>query len=405
MAEVRQAYLFDAIRVPRGKGRDTGALHGVPPVALLSGLFREMAARHPQTPAAVDGAVIGCVTQTGDQGGNIGQAAMLSAGWDGSGSATMVNSFCTSGLTATATGAARVRLGEADLMAVGGVESMSRVPMMSDKGPLAGDPAIARAIPFIPNPIIADYVATVEGFTRDDISAYAARSHRKADAATRNGHFVRSLIPVTDAEGSVLLDRDEAVRGDSTPEGMARLEPLFDEARAAWGDAELIRRFGGTDKVAHIHHAAAAPAIVDGASLALVGSREGGERAGLKPRARLLACSSANSPAAMGLGGGAVAARDALARAGMTADDIDLWEFNEGFAAIAMAFARQLKVPEDRLNVNGGGIAMGHAMGATGVNLIGILLDELERRDLNTGLIAISGATGIGGALIVERAV
>lgn len=403
MAAATEALIFDAIRVPRGKGRDTGALHPVPPVKLLSGLFRAMAARHPEAPAAVDEAVIGCVTQTGDQGGNVGQAAMLSAGWTGSGSATMVNSFCTSGLTATAFGAARIRLGDAGLVAVGGVESMSRVPMMSDKGPLTGDPAIARGIPFIPNPIFADYVASVEGFSRDDISDYAARSHRKADSATRAGHFAKSLIAVADDEGNVLLDRDEAIRGDSTAGGMARLEPLFDDARAAWGDGELIRRFGGVDKVAHIHHAAAAPAMVDGASLALVGGREGGARAGLKPRARIRACSSANSPAAMGLGGGTAAARDALAKAGMSAADIDLWEFNEGFAAIAMAFARSLDVPAERMNVNGGGIAMGHAMGATGVNLIGILLDELERRDLATGLIAISGATGIGGALIVER--
>lgn len=397
------AFVFDAIRVPRGKGRDTGALHGVAPVHLLGGLFREMAARHPGAPEAVDEAVIGCVTQTGDQGGNVGQAAMLSAGWDRSGSATMVNSFCTSGLTATAMGAARVRLGDAGLVAVGGVESMSRVPMMSDKGPLAGDREVARAIPFIPNPIIADYVASVEGFSRDDISAYAARSHQKADAATRGGHFAKSLIPVVDAGGTLLLDRDEAVRGDSSPDGMARLDPLVDAERAAWGVGELIRRFGGTDAVAHIHHAAAAPAMVDGASLALIGSREGGARAGLAPRARIRAYSNANSAAAMGLGGGTAAAEEALARAGMAAGDIDLWEFNEGFAAIAMAFARRLNAPEDRMNVNGGGIAMGHAMGATGVNLIGILLDELERRDLATGLIAVSGATGIGGALIVER--
>lgn len=398
------AFIFDAIRVPRGKARDTGALHDVAPVHLLGGLFREMAKRHPEAPEAVDEAVIGCVTQTGDQGGNVGQAAMLSAGWDRAGTATMVNSFCTSGLTATAVGAARVRLGDAGLVAVGGVECMSRVPMMSDKGPLAGDPKVARAIPFIPNPVIADYVASVEGFTRDDISEYAARSHRKAGAAQRNGHFAGSLIPVLDGDGNILLDHDEAVRGDSTADGMARLDPLFDEARGAWGVGELIRRFGGTEAVAHIHHAAAAPAMVDGAALALVGSREGGARAGLAPRARIRAYSNANSPAAMGLGGGTAAAQHVLAKAGMTASDIDLWEFNEGFAAIAMAFARRLDVPEDRLNVNGGGIAMGHAMGATGVNLIGTLLDELERRDLATGLIAISGATGIGGALIVERA-
>jgi acetyl-CoA C-acetyltransferase len=316
----------------------------------------------------------------------------------------MVNSFCTSGLTATAMGAARVRLGDTGLVAVGGVESMSRVPMMSDKGPLAGDREVARGIPFIPNPIIADYVASVEGFSRDDVSAYAARSQQKADAATRGGHFAKSLIPVVDADGNILLDRDEAVRGDSSPDGMARLDPLVDAERAAWGVGELIGRFGGTDKVVHVHHAAAAPAMVDGASLALVGSREGGARAGLAPRARIRAYSNANSAAAMGLGGGTAAAHDVLAKAGMTAGDIDLWEFNEGFAAVAMAFARHLNAPEDRMNVNGGGIAMGHAMGATGVNLIGILLDELERRDLATGLIAVSGATGIGGALIVERA-
>lgn len=393
--------VFDAIRTPRGRAREDGALRGMPPLELLGGLFSRMRERHSLDTSHVDGALIGCVTQTGDQGGNIGQTAMLHAGWTDSGSVTMVNSFCTSGLTAAAFAVAKSMAGQGDLFAVGGVECMSRVPMASDNGPLTADPAVSRAIPFIPNPVVADYVASVRGYTRADIDEYSSASHRKAGEATAEGRF-RSLVPV-EADGRTLLASDEAIRAGSTPEAMARLQPLMDSERAAWADRELIERFGGVERVDHIHHAGAAPAMVDGASLALVGTAEGGRRAGLRPRARIWSTSSASGPAALMLTGGKSAAAEALRQGGMVASDIDLWEFNEGFAAIAMDFAQALDVPPDRFNVNGGGIAMGHAMGATGVNLIGTMIDELERRDLETGLIAISGATGVGGAMIIER--
>jgi acetyl-CoA C-acetyltransferase len=401
---VNTVYLVDAVRSPRGKGREGGGLNALRPVDILKQLFDAIAARTGIDPALVEEIVLGCVTQTGDQGGNIAQTAALYAGWDAAGSATTVNSFCTSGLTACGTVAAKIAAGFGDLYVAGGVECMSRVPMASDNGPLTADREVSARVPFIPNPVIADVIAAMEGFSREAIEAYAIASHHKAAAATAEGRFARSLVPILAADGSVALDRDEAIRPDSSPAGMAKLPPLNDPARSARFIDRMRQDVAGIGEVIPVHSAAAAPAMVDGAALAILASETGARRLGRGVRATVRMHAASRGPAVMGLTGGIVAAQTALARAGMSATDIDLWEINEGFAATVMKFARELEIPADRMNVNGGGIAMGHAMGATGVNLLGTIVDELERRDLNTGLIAISGAAGVGGALIVERA-
>jgi len=397
-------YLIDAVRAPRGKGREGGALNGLRPVDILKQLFDALATRTGLSAATVEEIVLGCVTQTGDQGGNIAQTAALYAGWDQAGSATTVNSFCSSGLTACGIIAAKIQAGFGDTYVAGGVECMSRVPMASDNGPLTADREVSKRIPFIPNPIIADVIAALEGFSREEIEAYAIASHHKAAAATREGRFARSLIPILGADGAVALAEDEAIRAEASVEGMAKLRPLNDPERASRFIERMRQDVPGIGEVTPLHSAGAAPAVVDGASLAVLASEEGARRLGRGVRARILSHGADRGPAVMGLTGGIAAAQTALARAGMTSADIDLWEINEGFAATVMKFARDLSIPAERMNVNGGGIAMGHAMGATGVNLLGTIVDELERRDLNTGLIAISGAAGIGGALIVERA-
>lgn len=398
------AYLIDAVRAPRGKGREGGGLNPLRPVDILKQLFDALTARTGLSPAVVQEIILGCVTQTGDQGGNIAQTAALYAGWELAGSATTINSLCSSGLTACGIIAAKIQAGLGDTYVAGGVECMSRVPMASDNGPLTADREVSVRIPFIPNPIIADVIAALEGFSREDIDAYAIASHHKAAAATREGRFARSLIPILNADGAVALAADECIRPGASAEGMARLPPLNDPERSGRFIERMRLDAPGIGPVPPMHTAGAAPAMVDGASLAILASEDGARRLGRGVRARIISHGADRGPAVMGLTGGITAAKTALERAGMTSADIDLWEINEGFAATVMKFARDLSIPADRMNVNGGGIAMGHAMGATGVNLLSALVDELERRDLNTGLIAISGAVGVGGALIVERA-
>lgn len=397
------AYIVDAVRAPRGKGREDGALHALRPVDLLAQLFTALGERTALDPAEADGVILGCVTQTGDQGGNIAQTAALYAGWDTRGAALTLNSFCTSGLSACALAADRIAARPDSVQVVGGVECMSRVPLGADNGPIMADREVSARLPFIPNPVIADFIAAMEGYTRAELDAYAAASHRKAAAATEEGRFRRSQIPVRDGSGTVVLDRDQAVRPQASAEAMATLKPLVDPERAARLLDLMRRHVPGVGAVEPLHHVGTAPGVVDGASLALLAGAPAVRRLALPVRARVRACADARGPTVLGLTGGLAAARRALALAGMQAGDIDLWEINEGFAAVVMKIARELGVPDDRLNVNGGGIAMGHAMGATGVNLLGTLLDELERRDLATGLIAISGAAGIGGAMIIER--
>jgi acetyl-CoA C-acetyltransferase len=398
-----QAYLLDAIRTPRGKGNDKGRLHEVKPVVLLKGLFDELARRAPVAPESVSEVILGCVTQVGDQGGNIAQTASLYAGWEPLDSATTVNSFCTSSLSALGLATAKVAARMGDLYAVGGIESMSRVPLMSDRGALFVDQDISPHIPYVPNGVIADFFASRNGFSREDLDQYAARSHNRAQVASEESRFARSLIPVRDSEGGIVLGHDELVRGNASPESLKKLNPLFAELGAGGFNRLLLDAHPDLECIAHHHHAGNAPGMVDGASLGLIGSPAAAERLGLPMRARIRALSYKRGPAIEGLTGGLMAARDALQKANLTSSDIDLWEFNEGFAGVVMHCASQLGIDDDRLNVNGGGIAMGHAMGATGINLLSTLADELERRDLNTGVVAISGAAGIGAAVVIDR--
>lgn len=395
--------ILDAIRVPRGKGRKGGALAGVAPVDLLAQLFNALEERTGLDSREVEEIHLGCVTQMNDQGANIAHTAALYSGWQPAGSASTVSSYCTSGLTATSIAAGRIASGMGDIYVAGGVELMSRVPMLSDNGPLFANPAVRAAVPFIANGVIADAVATREGFDRAMLDGYAARSHQRAAAATGEGRFARSLVPVRDGDGQLVLERDELICPDAKAETMARLAPLFADQGAS-GDSALLERHFGLDRpIRHDHHAGSAPGIVDGASLVLLASPEGAARLGAEPRGRIADFSFRRGPAIEGLTGAIAATEHLLERSGLAVADIDLWEFNEGFAAIALYFARRFGIDDERFNVNGGGIAMGHAMGATGGNLIGIMLDELERRGLRRGIVAISGAAGAGAAMLIDR--
>jgi acetyl-CoA C-acetyltransferase len=395
-------FVLEAIRIPRGKGNAKGALHHVKPVDLLKNLFDEMRNRTAIDPSRVDEVILGCVGQLNDQGGNIAHTAALYSDWQTRGSGTTLTSYCTSGITACSMAAAKLLSGQGELYVVGGVESMSRVPILSDNGPLFTDPDVSSKVPFVPNGVIADFIAARQGYSREDLDAYASASHNKAALATENGYFKRSLVPVRDARGEILLSDDELIRPGSSIQSMAKLSPSFENIGAEGFDDMLCKQFPEVSHIPHHHHAGNSPGMVDGASLALLATREMASNLGIPARAEIIGFSTKRAAAIEGLTGGYAAAEDVLKRTGLNGTDIDLWEFNEGFAATAMNFAQQLHVPPDRYNVNGSGIAMGHAMGATGVNILSMMIDELERRKMRTGLIAISGAAGAGAAMIVR---
>lgn len=393
------AYVIDAIRTPRGRGRPDGSLSGLRAAELLAGLFTEAARRLPGLDDIAEDVLIGCATQVGDQGANIGKAAALLAGWPPRVPAATLNRFCASGLSATALMAGQAALQGAVTLA-GGVEMMSRTPMMADKGVMFADPEIARRTGALHPGVASDLVATQFGISRADCDAYAALSQQRAAAAQDAGRF-RSIIPVRDAAGAVVLDRDETIRRNVTPEGLAAIEPAF--VKAGQGpDGETIRAlYPGLGPLSHVHHAGNAPAMADGAALVVLSSRAAAALHGLKPRARILA--TAEASVAVTQIGAVEATRQALARAGLDARDIDLWEVRDSFAAVTLHYIRSLEVPLDRFNVNGSSIALGHPMGATGAMLLGTLLDELEARDQRLGVVAITGAAGVASAMIVER--
>lgn len=385
--------IIDALRTPRGRGNAKGALHGVKPVDLLAAPLRALAERHGHQPLA--DAIFGCVTQTAEQGANIGKLGLIAAGYPDAVPGLTINRYCASGITAV--GLAALRAQATDGLAIGGgVESMSRVPMASDKGALTHDFDFQKAAGLIPIGISADAVATAEGFTRADCDTYAAESQRRAVAARESGAFA-SLVPVGE------LAADETPRAGTSAEGLAALAPAFAEMGEKYGLDAAIMAHTGLDRVDHVHHAGNSPAMADGASAVLLGTAAAAERAGLKPRARILAVAELSVDRVLALTGSVEAAQAALAKAGLTADDIDFFEVNESFAALALHFARHMGVPLDRLNVNGGAIALGHAMGSTGAALIGTALDELERRGESRALIAACGAAGLASALIIER--
>jgi acetyl-CoA C-acetyltransferase len=400
-----EAILYEALRTPRGKGKPTGALHSVKPISLVTGLIDELRARHPNLdPKRIDDIVLGVVAAIGDQGGDLPRAAALTAGLPDTVAGLQINRFCASGLEAVNLGAAKVRSGWEDLVLTGGVESMSRVPMGSDGGPWAMDPETAYATRFVPQGISADLIATLEGFTRQDVDAYAVESQHRAAKAWSNGYFQRSVVPVRDLTGSVILDRDEHLRPDTTLEGLSALNPSFaDIGEQAGFDAVALQRYHWLERIEHVHHAGNSSGIVDGAALVVIGSEQVGRELGLTPRARIVAGAVTGEEPTIMLTGPAPATRKALAKAGMTIDDIDLIEVNEAFAAVVLRFMREMGVPHDKVNVNGGAIAMGHPLGATGAMILGTLIDELERRDLRYGLATLCVGGGMGIATIIER--
>jgi acetyl-CoA C-acetyltransferase len=405
MADVPQAFVYDAIRTPRGKGKQNGSLHEVKPVDLVVGLLDEIKARNPGLdPTRIDDVVLGVVTPIGDQGSDIAKTAVLKAGYPDTVAGVQLNRFCASGLEAVNQAAARVRSGFEDLILAGGVESMSRVPMGSDGGAWASDPATAFATSFVPQGIGADLIATLEGFSREDVDAFAAESQSRAAKAQANGYFDGSVIPVKDLNGLTVLEKDEFIRPGTTVESLAGLKPSFAGIGDQGGfDSVALEKYHWVEKINHVHHAGNSSGIVDGAALVAIGTEQVGADLGLTPRARIIATAVSGADPTIMLTGPAPASRKALAKAGLDAGDIDLYEINEAFAAVAMRFMRELDLPSDKVNVNGGAIAMGHPLGATGAMILGTLVDELERRDQRYGLATLCVGGGMGIATIVER--
>jgi acetyl-CoA C-acetyltransferase len=405
MSPIPEAFLYDAVRTPRGRGKASGSLYEVKPVSLVVGLIDEMRSRFPELDAAtIDDVVLGVVSPIGDQGGDIAKTAAILAGLPHTVAGVQLNRFCASGLEAVNIAAMKVRSGMEELVLAGGVESMSRVPMGSDGGAWAMDPETAYETGFVPQGIGADLIATLEGWTRDDVDAYALESQTRAAKAWANGYFSRSVVPVKDRNGSVVLDRDEHVRAGTTMDALGALKPSFATMGEAGGfDAVALQRYHWVEKIEHVHTPGNSSGIVDGAALVLVGTEAAGRAAGLRPRARVVATALSGADPTIMLTGPAPASRKALGKAGMTVDQIELFEVNEAFAAVPMRFMKDMGVPHDNVNVNGGAIAMGHPLGATGAMILGTLVDELERRDLRYGLATLCVGGGMGIATIVER--
>jgi acetyl-CoA C-acetyltransferase len=398
-----EAYIYDHVRTPRGKGKKDGALHQASPVWLLRTLLQALQQRSALDTSLVDDVVLGCVTPVGEQGADIARTAVLDAEWAQTCAGVTQSRFCASGLESVNLAAAKVRSGWEDLVVAGGVESMSRWAMGSDGGAWFMDPRINQKLGFVPQGVGADLIATLEGWDRADVDGFALQSQRKAAVARADGRFNGSLVAVKDIAGLLLLAEDETIRADASIDALARLQPSFATMGAMGFDATALRKYTTVEKIRHMHHAGNSSGIVDGAALMLIGSAAGGARAGLKPRARIRAAAVIGSEPTIMLTGPTPACRKALAKAGMTAADIDLWEVNEAFAVVPMKTARDLGVDLDRVNVNGGAIAMGHPLGATGCIILGTLLDELERRDLSTGLATLCVGGGMGIATIIER--
>ncbi|MGK5530814.1 acetyl-CoA C-acetyltransferase [Streptomyces sp. URMC 129] len=400
-----EAYVYDAIRTPRGRGKPGGALHGTKPIDLVVGLIQELRRRLPGLdPAAIDDVVLGVVSPHGDQGSDIAKIAAIAAGLPDSVAGVQENRFCASGLEAVNMAAAKIRAGWDDFVLAGGVESMSRVPMGSDGGAWAMDPMTSYETRFVPQGIGADLIATIEGFSRRDVDEYAALSQERAATAWKEGRFERSVVPVTDRAGLVVLDHDEHMRPGTTADSLAKLKPSFADIGDLGGfDAVALQKYHWVEKIDHVHHAGNSSGIVDGSALVALGSREAGERFGLTPRARVVSAAVTGSEPTIMLTGPAPATRKALAKAGLTIDDIDLVEINEAFAAVVLRFVRDMGLDLEKVNVNGGAIALGHPLGATGAMILGTLVDELERRDLRYGLATLCVGGGMGIATVIER--
>jgi acetyl-CoA C-acetyltransferase len=400
-----EAYIYDAVRTPRGKGRKKdGSLADATPLHLSKTVLHAIRDRNGLDTAEVDDVILGCVEPVGEQGANIGRLSVINAGYDESVAGVQINRFCASGLEAVNVGAAKVKAGDSDLLVAGGVESMSRIAMGAAGGAWAVDPSLAIPSYFVPQGISADLIATREGFSRRDVDSFAALSQERAGAAWQGGYFEKSIVPVKDVLGITMLDRDEHMRPGTTAESLGELAPSFKTMGESFGfDGVAIQRYPDVEKIDHVHHAGNSSGIVDGASAVLIGSKAMGEKLGLTPRARVVTSVSVGSEPCIMLTGPSIASKKALARAGMSVSDIDLFEINEAFASVVLLFMKEMGITEEKTNVVGGAIAYGHPLGATGGMLVGTMIDELERQDKKTALITLCVGAGMGTATIIER--
>jgi len=399
-----ECFVYDTVRTPRGKGKKDGALHEVTALELSSQTLRAIRDRNNLDTALVDDVVLGCVDPVGEQGSDIARIAVLNADYADSVAGVQINRFCASGLEATNMASAQIMSGQSDMTIGGGVESMSRVGMGASGGAWSTDPQIAFKSYFTPQGIGADLIATLDGFSRDDVDAYAVESQKRAANAWKDGRFSKSVVPVKDIIGQTILDRDEHMRPDATMQSLGSLMASFEQLGEFAGfDAVAQQRYPQVEKLNHVHHAGNSSGIVDGAAAVLLGTKEAGKSAGLKPRARIRAFASIGSEPCIMLTGPSYVTEKVLKRAGMSVKDIDLFELNEAFAAVVLRFMKVLDVPHEKINVNGGAIAMGHPLGATGAMILGTVLDELERRDLSTALVTLCVGAGMGTATIIER--
>ena len=401
----QDAYIFDSVRTPRGRGKATGALHTIPPIELAVGVINGLLDRNPNVDRSqIEDIVMGIVSPVGEQGAVLPRVAALAAGLPESVAGVQENRFCASGLEAVNLAAQKVRSGWEDLVLAGGVESMSRVPMGSDGGAWAENPSVNYHTSFVPQGVGADLIATIEGFGRRDVDEFAARSQELATAAWDDNRFGGSILPVADSNGALVLDRDEHIRSGTTADDLAGLRPSFEAlGREAGFDAVALQKYYEVEAIDHVHHAGNSSGIVDGAALMLIGSEEAGTRNGLTPRARIVSVAVVGSEPTIMLTGPTPAAAKVLAKAGLTIDDIDLFEVNEAFAAVPMKFSKDTGAPMDKINVNGGSIAMGHPLGATGAMILGTALDELERTDRKRALATLCVGAGMGIATVIER--
>jgi acetyl-CoA C-acetyltransferase len=399
-----KAYIYDHVRSPRGRGKSNGSLHAITPIDLASQVLGALRERNNLDTTLVDDVVLGCVAPVGEQGSDIARIAVLNADYAENVPGKQINRFCASGLEAVNSAAAQVMSGQSDVTIGGGIESMSRVPMMSDGGAWATDPQVAYKTYFVPQGISADLIATKHGFPRQDLDAYSVASQKRATNAWQQGWFNGSIIPIRDHIGRVVLDHDEHMRPEATVESLGELNPAFVMMGQQGGfNSVILQRYPEVESISHVHTAGNSSGIVDGSAAVLIGNAEAGSRMNLKPRARILAFASIGTEPSIMLTGPAPATEKVLKRAGMNTSDIDLFELNEAFAAVVLLYMQTLNIPHDRINVNGGAIAMGHPLGATGAVILGTVLDELERRGLSTALISLCIGGGMGTATIIER--
>lgn len=399
-----EAYIYDAVRTPRGEGKPTGSLHAFTPISLATQTLQAVQARNNLDTSLVDDVTLGVVDPIGEQGGNIARIAVLNAGFDESAAGIQINRFCASGLEAINIASAKVMAGQSELMIAGGVESMSRVPMMSSGGPWSVDPSVALKTYFVPQGISADLIATKHNYSREDCDKFAVESHKRAHKATEAGSFKNSIFPIKNNIGEVVLDKDEHIRLDCNLKSLSELKPSFAQMGDQFGfDAVAMQKYPEVERINHVHHAGNSSGMVDGASVMLIGSKAIGKKLGIKPRAKIKSFASIGSEPCIMLTGPSDASEKALKIAKMTAKDIDLFEVNEAFAAVVLKFMETMKVPHKKVNVNGGAIAMGHPLGATGAMILGTLLDELEAKNLSTGLATLCVGAGMATSTIIER--